>query len=473
MADQDLLLSFEELIESVEGSLIGNGSSAVGIYGVATDSRAVSRDYLFVPLMGEFQDGHGFIGAAIDKGASCIFVDQEHSLKKLDEYATLAVKRGVCIIQVENTLYALQDAARRYVLKFPNLKKIGITGSSGKTTTKEIVGAVLSTRFNVVMNEGNLNSETGLPLSVFKIRDCHEVGVFELGMNRRGEIAEIAKVLSPDLALITNIGTAHIGILGSKAAIAEEKKSIFAFFSGKCVGFVPENDEWTSFLSKIHAGSVYTYGRLTTDGLSSVMDRGIDGSLITYRGLEMAFPLPGAYNLGNAVGAIALASFLGLTTEEIKKGIESVQPIFGRAQIIRGSRTVILDCYNANPDSMEKAIDFCSSLEWTGKKILVVGSMLELGSDSAASHARICSQLAASNADKVFLFGDEMIAAGRDIDWKGMDCRSFSDIDAMKAELEKAVEDGDLVFFKGSRGMALERALGAVIGETAEGKVHA
>lgn len=473
MAEANLLLTFDELISSVEGTLVRNGASAVGIYGVATDSRAVGPGFLFVPLMGEFQDGHEYITAAVEKGATCVFVDRAHAERNGKSYNDLAGDKGVCIISVANTLYALQDAARAYVRKFPRLRKIGITGSSGKTTTKEIIGAVFGTRYNVVMNEGNLNSETGLPLSVFKIRESHDVGIFELGMNRKGEMKEIARVLNPDLALITNIGTAHIGILGSKAAIAEEKKAIFDNFSKNCVGFVPENDEWTDYLSRIPSGTVYTYGPVSTAGIESTQDRGIDGSLIGYRGTKIAFPLPGAYNLSNAIAAIALASHAGLTPPEIKRGIESVKPLFGRAQIIRGARTVIVDCYNANPDSMEKAIDFTASLSWKGKKILVIGSMLELGSESKIAHERICAQLASSGADMVFLFGEDIVSAGKTASWEGMRCESFTDIDKLNAALRDSVGDGDLVFLKGSRGMALERTLPAINADVTGGLIHA
>ncbi len=462
MADNQALLTIEELVSSVEGSVLVNGASTVGVFGVAADSRAVRAGYLFVPLIGEFQDGHSYIPAAIDAGATCVFVDREHARLHEDSYRPAAEGKA-WVIAVEDTLRALQDAAKFYVSKFPRLLKIGVTGSSGKTTTKEILASIFRERYRVVMNEGNLNSETGLPLSVFRIREEHEVGIFELGMNRRGEIGEIAGVLSPRLALITNIGTAHIGILGTKAAIAEEKKSIFSEFTEGCTGFVPERDEWTSYLSDIRKGEVFTYGRFSTPGYDGAEDRGIDGTAIYYGGERISFPLPGAYNLANAIGAIALASHAGLSVSEIKRGLEGVKPLFGRAQILRGKRTAIVDCYNANPDSMEKAIDFCSSLTWKGKKIFVIGSMLELGEESRAEHDKICAQLSASDADRVFLFGEDMIAAGSGIDWDGMDCRSFDTIESLSEALAEGTEDGDLVFLKGSRGMALERVLPAAL----------
>ena len=210
---------------------------------VATDSRSAVAGGMFIPLVGEFQDGHAYVPAALEKGATVVLVGRDFAVS--NHHQLVQWHRSypaATFVAVDHTMYALQDAAAAYVQKFPNLVRIGVTGSSGKTTTKEILAAVLSTRFSVVMNQGNLNSETGLPLSVFQIRDHHQVGVFELGMNRRGEIAEIARVLAPNLGVITNIGTAHIGILGSRDAIAQEKKQVFWNFSSDSCAFI---QRWT------------------------------------------------------------------------------------------------------------------------------------------------------------------------------------------------------------------------------------
>ena len=266
MADTPILMTIPQLVDAVHGMCICNFNHENGFSSVATDSRNVLPGSLFVPLLGEFQDGHSFIPKALEAGATIVFVDQAHRDGSGSLYSVLAKRYDAAIILVENTLRALQNAAQKYVSFFPELVKIGITGSSGKTTTKEIVGSVFSEKYSVIMNEGNLNSETGLPLSVFRIRKEHEVGIFELGMNRKGEISEIAHVLSPSLALITNIGTAHIGILGTQRAIAEEKKCIFENFSDTGVGFIPENDVWTDFLSGIPRGSVRFFGPESTDG---------------------------------------------------------------------------------------------------------------------------------------------------------------------------------------------------------------
>jgi len=472
VGDTPVLMSIPELVDAVHGVCICNYNHENGFTSVATDSRNVLPGSLFVPLIGEFQDGHSYIPKALEAGATVLFVDIAHGDGSGAFYATLAKKYNAAVVLVENTLTALQNAAQKYVSFFPDVLKIGITGSSGKTTTKEIIGAMFSEKFAVIMNEGNLNSETGLPLSVFRIRKEHQVGIFELGMNRKGEISEIAKVLSPSLALITNIGTAHIGILGTQRAIAEEKKCIFENFSETSVGFIPENDEWKEFLADIRTGTVRFFGPSTTEGYAGYTNLGIDGTLINYDGISIHLTLPGKYNLMNTLGAITLARYAGLKGTEIKNGIEKVKPLFGRAEVIKGDATIMLDCYNANPDSMESALDFCADLEWAGKKIFVLGTMLELGEESSNAHERICRIASKSDVDNVFLFGNEMVSAGKLIDWDRVNVQSFIDIDELSTALSETVRTGDLVLIKGSRGMALERVCPSLVGLEKCGASH-
>ena len=223
------LLTIEQLVSGTNGTVVCTGEIKNIIFtSVATDSRMVVENTLFVPLMGEFQNGHKYVPQAIEKGASVIFINKSEYEQKKGEYDSASEKNpNVCFVIVENTLHALQDAAETYVGKFPKLTKISITGSCGKTTTKEMLVSVFKAKYGdkVVYTQGNFNSETGLPLSVFNIRENHEYGIFEMGMNRVDEIGEISKVLKSKYGIITNIGTAHIGILGSQQKIAEEKRN--------------------------------------------------------------------------------------------------------------------------------------------------------------------------------------------------------------------------------------------------------
>ena len=448
------LMDICELSNSIGGRRISFSSNS-GFSSVSIDSRNVKEGCLFFALEGSSCDGHSFVSSAFNAGARAAVVDAS-KLQSFDLVNT-AEKTGKDLIVVDNTLKGLQDSARAYLDKFPNLVKIGITGSSGKTTTKEIVFSIVSNEKNTVMNKGNLNSETGLPLSVFEVRSCHEAGIFELGMNRRGEIAELAEILKPNIALITNIGTAHIEFFGSKSEILKEKKCIYKFLKDGDTALVPDNNEYASALAENINGKVKFYKQDSFDELEKTRSLGLDGTEIVFAGEKIHFALPGKHSLEDAMAAIAIAKEVPVSSSAIKKGLESVKPLFGRLEILRGRTTVIRDCYNANPESMAKSISFCNSLEWPGRKVFVIGDMLELGEKSAASHAQTGALLSESGADRVFLFGREITAAAPYLEAKGKPFFHTDNIEKLSEALDRYVQTGDLVLLKGSRGCALER----------------
>ena len=457
-----ILMPFKALAESTDGSIPFDFTADHAFSSVVTDSRNAVSGSLFVPLRGENRDGHEYIEAALKNGACCFFADYAFIEEKKNETVVEKLCREYrsCCVTVKDNLRALQSAAARYLAEFPNLYKVGITGSSGKTTTKEILTSIFSQKYKTVCSAGNLNSETGLPLSVFSVRPEHEAGIFELGMNRRGEIAEITRVLLPNAAIITNIGSAHIGILGSKRVIAEEKKQIFSEFTDGCIGFVPE-DDYTGFLKDVPHGAVYVYSQKNLPSVEGIEDKGLRGTKITYKGAAVRFPLPGKHNVQNALACIALAERKGFSAAEIKAGLEAVRPLFGRSQIVSGAVTVFMDCYNANPESVKAAVDFCASVKTDGRKHYVLGSMLELGAESAASHKEICRAVVSSDADFVYLFGDEMAAAFDEVAGGKNEKKVFvfktCEADALAAMLKRTVHTGDFVLLKGSRGLELER----------------
>jgi len=202
------------------------------------------------------------------------------------------------------------------------------------------------------MNKGNLNSETGLPLSVFEVLDCHETGVFELGMNRPNEISELAEVFKPNIALVTNIGSAHIEYFGSKSKIVNEKKCIFKFLKDDDIALIPRDDEYAQELSHGVAGKVKFYAEDCFGELEGTRSLGLDGTEIYWAGEKIRFSLPGRHCLQDAMAAIAIAKEAAVSNDAIKQGLESVRPLFGRQEILRGRATVIRDCYNANPESL-------------------------------------------------------------------------------------------------------------------------
>ncbi|MDR1319493.1 MAG: Mur ligase domain-containing protein, partial [Treponema sp.] len=360
-------MDFASLSRSLGARHLSSGSApgagrGPGFSSVSIDSRTVKPGALFVALAGEKSDGHRFVKAAFEKGAAGAMVDSAG----LEEFklAELARSTGRELLALDNTLKGLQESARLYLEKFPRLLKIAITGSAGKSTTKEIAAAIIGAEKNTVMNSGNLNSETGLPLSVFEVRARHEVGIFELGTNRKGEIAELAAVLKPNIALITNIGSAHIGIFGSKGAIAEEKKNIFSRFTGNELALIPDGDEYRDFLARGVKGRVCFYGNRSFKELGGVKSLGLGGTEILWNGEAVRFALPGRHNLADAIAALAIAREIPVGVRAVKQGLEGVRPLFGRSEILEGPVTIIRDCYNANPESVEQALDFCDSLDW-------------------------------------------------------------------------------------------------------------
>ncbi|MDR3020282.1 MAG: UDP-N-acetylmuramoyl-tripeptide--D-alanyl-D-alanine ligase [Treponema sp.] len=448
------LMDFSALSHAIGARRVSN-SQYSGFSSVAIDSRNVKEGTLFFALKGNVSDGHSFVGAAFNAGARAAVVESS----KLDAFdlINIAQKTGKELIVVENTLKALQDSAKVYLEMFPKLIKAGLTGSSGKTTTKEITAAIISNEKNTIMNQGNLNSETGLPLSVFEVRSFHEAGVFELGMNRKGEISEIANVLKPNIATITNIGTSHIGMIGSKHEILNEKKNIFNYLAGDDIALIPENDEYAKELANGVNARVKFYGADSFDELEGVKSLGLDGTELVWAGEKIRFALPGKHNLDNALAAIAIAKEISISSGAIKKGLESVKPLFGRLEILKGQITVIRDCYNANPESTAKAIEFCDSLEWQGRKIYVIGEMLELGAASGDAHAKIGASLSASKADGIFLFGKETEAAASYLASNGGTFFHTNNMEELIPALKNYVKQGDIVLLKGSRGCALER----------------
>jgi UDP-N-acetylmuramoyl-tripeptide--D-alanyl-D-alanine ligase len=473
--DKAFLMDYETLAQAIGGELRGFPGAGRGFTSVHIDSRAVRPGSLFVALLGASTDGHRFVKVAFDAGATCAMVARsrlEDASLALEESAR---KAGASLLAVEDTLMGLQDAARVYLEGFPGLLRIGCTGSAGKTTTKEIAAAMIGWEKAVVMNEGNLNSETGLPLSVFNVRAHHEVGIFEMGMNKPGEIAALARILKPHIALITMIGTAHIEYFGSREAILDEKLQIFSCFSGTETALIPEDDDLREAMAANVRGRIVFYGPKTLEELQKVEDLGLEGTEITWEGISIRFSLPGKHNLRNAMAAAAIARAVPVSSLAIRKGLASVKPLFGRSEILRGPVTVIRDCYNANPESMAEAIKFCDGLDWPGRRVYVIGSMLELGAASAEAHRGIGRLLAASKADMVFFFGPETEASAEA--WA--DARAsagpktlekapagrkiscfYTDIMNDLSRIVKAyVRPGDIVLLKGSRGCALEHVM--------------
>lgn len=478
------LMTLEEALSGIPGSYVipeNADAEKFCFTSVTTDSRAVCEKSLFVPLIGENQNGHKYVPQAVEKGAGVILINKSEYEASPSLYDSLAEKNsGLFFIAVDDTLHGFQALAAAYVAKFPNLIKVGVTGSSGKTTTKEMIVSVLKQKYYVVYTQGNFNSETGLPLSVFNIRKEHEVGVFEMGMNRVDEIGEIAAVLKPKYAVITNIGTAHIGILGSQKNIAIEKRKIFDYIPSDGVAFVPAEDDFKDFLGEKVKGSVICYGTSVPADSSNaqfIKDCGLEGTVFKFENEVIYLRNPGVYNYRNALAACAVGKKLGLSASQIKAGLERFELPSGRMEtkdvvLKTGVKiTLIKDCYNANPDSVMNVLDFCSSIENTRQKIYVLGDMLELGEKSGEEHARVAAKAVKSKPGLMILIGKEMktgyeeaLSAG----FKNVVYIPSHDENAIKEASENILscaKDNDVVLLKASHGIALERIIPIILKE--------
>lgn len=462
------LFTIADLVEAAGGRLAA-GPAAGAVDSVSIDSRSTGPGALFVALPGARTDGHRFLGAAAAAGARAVLVSDAEAGRRGGELADLG-SRGVAAIAVPDTLAALQRLARIHLERLSLEARIGVTGSSGKTTTKEILGAILSRAAPTAVSEGNLNSETGVPLACLRVGASHRWAVLEMGVNHPGEMAALADIVRPDLALITNIGTAHVGLLGSREAIAREKKGIFSRFTGRETGFLPEDERFFGLLAEGVRGRIVAFGPGSTPGYGGSENRGLEGTIIHWEGSPARFPLGGPHNLANALAAAAVARELGVPAAAVREGLEVVRPLFGRSEIYRGRATVLFDAYNANPESMERSLAYAADVAWAGRRVAVLGGMRELGAASAAAHGALARSRSLARFDLVFLFGEEMQPAFEALAATPAAARTAweTDVERLARLLADAVRPGDLVLVKGSRGLELERVLPVLLGAAAE-----
>ena len=455
MAAPFKLYSVHQAARIVNGEEHGKGLEDRGIFSVVTDSRKAVTGSLFVALDGERSDGHKHINQAVENGAVCILADKN----KAGLYRDVELTGKSAVIRVDNPLASLQKLAEEYVSRFPSLIRIGITGSSGKTTTKEILAAIFSLSDPTVFTQGNLNSEIGLPLSMFSIRPEHKYGIFEMGINFKGEMDILARIFRPEYTVITNIGTAHTGPLGGEEGIVREKSRIFSYFSNKSIGFLPEEDRHLEYLKSACKDRFVLFGENRVSAVTDAEDLGLDGWQMKCGGENVRFSLPGRHNLSNLYAAVAVAEYFAIDPVVIRRGIESVSALPGRSRIIRSGITIIEDSYNANEDSLAKAMVYLSDLPWSGRKIAVLGSMKELGAASEKIHAGVGEMVLHTGIDAVFFYGEEMGTAYTVLREKEPGFKSFHFTNYSKLEnsLSEYVESGDIVLLKGSRSMKLER----------------
>ncbi len=459
-------LSFHELLKLSGGFFLGDRELCDEPVSVCIDSREASARSLFVPLKGERTDGHHHIEPALKAGATAVLVEKSWAEAHSETLQSWSSAYHVLFFPVDDTLKKMQELAALHMSRFSGTRVVGVTGSNGKTTTKEMIASILSVMGRTYKNPGNLNSEIGLPLTVLRMDREYDFAVLEMGINHIGEMDVLAEVARPDVALVTNIGSAHIGYLGSRRRIAEEKRKIFSYFDETNAAFLFENEKFSDILAENLKGQLFRFGVRSLPELVEVRDLGLEGQELVLTDCTVKLPLPGVHNLNNALAAVAVCRYLGAEWDHIKSGLEGMTAEFGRSQILKGRVDLVLDCYNANPDSVLAAVRMISEMPVKGRRILVLGDMLELGEESEEAHRSIGRALTDSPFDYVFFFGAEMKAAAQECISAGRSVSHTDDYHTLERQLLTAVRPGDLVLLKGSRGMELERLTAPLMEES-------
>lgn len=455
-------MTLSQICSAVNGRLL-SGAGDTAVASVSTDSRAMVPDGLFVPLTGENFNGHDFIEEAFRKGAGACLMEKNACENPSYEKRF----RNRPVILVDSTLKALGDMAHWRRKQF-DVKLAAVTGSNGKTTTKEMVWSIVRRVSNCLKNQGNQNNLIGLPLSLFQLTKQHTTAVVELGTNQKGEIRRLAQICSPEIGLITNIGPSHLEGLKSLNDIMEEKGALFEALPPQGTAAVNADDALVVKASKRTRADKLFFGFEKADIRATEIvadNRGnISFDLHVYdKSKTVVLQMPGSHSAANALAAAAVASLLGADIEAIAAGLESFHPVSGRMEVItlHGVR-VINDSYNANPASMYAALKTLATLQTPGKRVAVLGDMLELGKDAALFHRQLGEQAAELGIDLLFFSGQYARTVRAGARSGGMSEEALwvaADLNDLSEMLKERIVPGDTVLVKGSRGMRMERAL--------------
>jgi len=423
--------------------------------GYSIDSRSIQRGELFLAVKGERMDGHDFVTQALEKGAVAAVI-------RKDQLARYPLKTG--LITVDDTLTALQTlatAVRRLWAK----PLIGVTGSAGKTTTKEAIAHVLSTRFRVLKSEGNFNNHFGLPLMLLKIEPEHDLAVIEMGMSHAGEIAALAKIAQPELGVVTNVAPVHLEFFESIAGIARAKYELVEALPATGTAVLNADDEYVSQFGRDFHGKVVLYGLRTSADVraENIEPRGSDGStfdVVVGSCREKAIlHLVGAHNIYNALAAVAVGLERGLSPSEAVAALATLAPADKRGQVVNlGNITIINDCYNCNPKALEAMVDALAAMQ-AKRRIVVVGEMLELGPASEELHRQAGRHIATKKINVLLGVRGQAQQVVEAANEAGMRAEFVATPEEAGDWLARETRDGDVVLLKASRGVKLERAL--------------
>ena len=449
-----------DILEATGGRLVKGDFSSI-VSGISTDSRTLAEGEFFVALIGDRFDGHDFIAQAADRGAGGAVVSRDVGETSIET-----------VVLVEDTLKALGDIARLYRSRF-DIPVIGITGSNGKTTTKDMMASILERKYSVLKNEGNLNNAIGVPLTLFRLSGKHEVAVIEMGTGAPGEMARLVEMVQPDVAVVTNIGPTHQEFFGSVDEVATEK-AVLVRAAGSAVLNV--DDPRVAEMSDVVDGTIISFG-LARDDLACAtvladevgQDRNGEAEFTLVVGQDRArvhLRAMGKHNVYNALAAASVGKLLHVDINEIRDALESYQgtPMRMQKEMVNGV-TIINDAYNSNPASLRAAVELLSEIECSGKRVAVIGDMLELGEQSDEFHRAAGRSIAGYPVDVLVTVGDEaakIAEAALDAGFRKNRVVICMSISHVITYLSEALKVGDAALIKGSRGMKMEEIIEAL-----------
>ncbi len=454
---KDDMFTIHEILKATGGTLIA-GKPDQKVSGVSTDTRWIKRGQVFIALKGDNFDWHNFLAQAAEKGARLLMVSSRNR----------PIPAGVAAILVDDTVHALGRMARYHRERF-DIPVIAITGSAGKTSTKELIAAVMAQKYRVLCNTGTENNHIGVPMTLLKLTPRHQAAVIEMGTNHPGEIAWLAQNTLPTVAVFTNVGASHLEGLGTPQGVYEEKLSLLKFLSRDGHVVVNADDPfWSRLLKKRLPQKVLSYGIKAKADLNAVAvtvaARGFNFK--TRNGHLFTLKSPSWGAVQNALAAIACGKIFHIPEEKVRSALNAAKPAKGRQCLIaaRGV-TVIDDTYNANPVSYQNALRTLAMLQCRGRVLLVAADMLELGKDSQALHRQTGRDAAGIRLDALWTCGRSSRLIGQAAKEKkpALNVRHFSDQAALTQALKDYLRAGDLLLCKGSRGMRMEKVVQDVV----------
>ncbi|MDM5296995.1 UDP-N-acetylmuramoyl-tripeptide--D-alanyl-D-alanine ligase [Bacillus pumilus] len=448
----------EQVAQMAGGTLSNQALGEVQIHGVTTDTRKVTKNALFIPLVGEHFNGHTFATKAVELGAAAVLWNEKEANPPED----------VPVILVEDTLTALQKLAKSYITE-EKPRVVGITGSNGKTTTKDMIHSVLQTAYQVHKTDGNFNNHIGLPLTILTMPKGTDIAVLEMGMSAKGEIEFLSNLAEPDVAVITNVGESHMQDLGSREAIADAKCEITSGLKEDGVFYYLGDEPLLRERANALSHNVKTFGEAKDCDIQVThMNQLAEGTEFQVEGYAQAFLIPvlGKHNVRNALAAIAVGQHFGLTERQIAQGLMQTKLTGMRLELIKTDKgiTVINDAYNASPTSMKAAIDLVGDMDGFANRILVLGDMLEMGSEEETYHYELGQYIKPEFIDHVITYGrlGALIAKGAIEAFGEARVSSYMDKDELKEKLAEVAGPNDVVLIKASRGMRLEEVMTAL-----------